>query len=100
MHTLRAFKTQSLKRLLNLKSSNSLALFSTSEPVLDIHTKGIELNTPLRTRINNKLLKVVKKLGKDALSAHVLIKVLKLPESGTERMNNTDFTIVLLERHY
>lgn len=82
MHTLRAFKTQSLKRLLNLKSSYSLGLFSPSEPVLDIHTKGIELNTPLRTRINNKLLKVVKKLGKDALSAHVLIKVLKLPESG------------------
>lgn len=50
---------------------------------VEIFAKNIVLTEPLKERIEGKIGKVVHKLGKDSLWAHVVLKVLNQPLSGT-----------------
>jgi len=50
---------------------------------IDIFAKDMELTPSMKDRVNNKIKKVVDKLGHDALSTHVVLRVVKYPNTET-----------------
>lgn len=53
-------------------------------PKVDVLARDMELTPALSERVNNRVGKVIEKLGTDAISAAVVLKVIRFPTQGME----------------
>lgn len=49
----------------------------------EITSKGLELTQLMKDRVESKIGKVISKLGTRAISSHVVVKVNRMPATGT-----------------
>jgi putative sigma-54 modulation protein len=63
------------------KWHRSSMLKMSTDHKLDIFAKDMELTPSMQNRVNDKIRKVIDKLGHDALSIHVVLKVVKYPDT-------------------
>lgn len=66
------------------QGSSTLKMSTTPDHKLEIFARDMELTPAMQSRVNDKIKKVIDKLGYEALSTHVVLRVVKYSDTGKD----------------